>query len=193
MSALDGKLVVPHILTGWRLFRVEGRRFVSLYFGGSEASFAPDDRDWHRATCRAGHEPPNIDCECGFYAWTNREGVASFSTIPPSMWWAAMPEVIARVHLAGRVIIHDGGGYRAQCLRLAGWWPLEAWVQRVALRSRSAKLREWAMGVVAHMRRLEPCRHCRRPGCVLHRPIMTCRACGRSTSEAGCWFPIRAS
>jgi hypothetical protein len=61
--------------------------------------------------CARGHEAPQYDCQCGFYA-----------TKEPDEQWATYSVVYGKVALWGRVIEHERG-YRAQYA-----YPLELWV-----------------------------------------------------------------
>jgi hypothetical protein len=61
--------------------------------------------------CARGHEAPQYDCQCGFYA-----------TKEPDEHWATYSAAYGKVALWGRIVEHERG-YRAQYA-----YPLELWV-----------------------------------------------------------------
>lgn len=208
-SLLDGHVVVPNPIRGWRFFAVEDRRLTGLWHRGPEAYFAPDDRGWHRAACRrstvvaqywpgapvhvepmpSGHAAPQRECQCGFWAVARRE---LLSDVVGTNWRPGDPgnaQVVALVELAGRVVVHtkDGQttGWRAEHLRIVAWWPIWPWLVRVG--RRVSGLAEWADRVLGAG---PDCRHCGAPGCQLHRLEATCRACNQLGTVPGCWTEI---
>lgn len=204
-SPLDGLLVVPEPLRGWRFFAVEGCRFTGLWHRGPEAYFRPDDRGWHKAACNRTdvsyhywaaathaapsptHAAPQLDCQCGFWAVARRECLAEVvgrSWTPGGS--SGNAAAVARVELAGRIIVHteDGRtvGWRAEQLRVVAWWPLFPWLRRVGRRVEG--LAGWAERLLGAG---PDCRHCGAPGCQLHRLEVTCRACNQPGTVPGCW------
>jgi hypothetical protein len=207
--ALDGKLVVPEPLVGWRFFRVSNRQLIAFARQGPESTYQSDDRTWHEATCRqeigyteakAGlllsrdritHRAPNFDCECGFYSFKDVSDLVVAIGVHPAQW-SFIPEVIARVELAGRIVIHSHG-YRAQYQRIAQWWPTEEFLLEIlGIKRLRAAAKEW---IEIERRRIEsplnPCNHCGRGGCVRHGAQsighLVCRLCNTPSTEKGCW------
>lgn len=208
-SPLDGLLVVPEPIRGWRLFAVEGGRFVGLWHRGPEAEFAPDDRGWHRAACRRAvlvaqywpgapvvsepvaplHEAPQLECQCGFWAVARRDLLAEVvgrGWVPGGS--SGNAQVVARVELAGRLVVHtkDGAtvGWRAEQIRILAWWPIWPWLRRVG--RHVGPLADWAERLLGAG---PACRHCGAPGCPTH-ANPSCIACGRPSTELGCWREV---
>lgn len=190
---LDGLAVVPRPLVGWRLFTVDHLRLESLYFHGPETSFAFNDHDWHRARCRSHgphaeptHTAPNADCRCGFYAAATREELVAYIGRPEPSW---LQPIVAKVALAGRVIVHEHG-YRAEAMRVVAWWPIVTWAERMARHAKTEALRGWALWFSREVRSGQPCQHCGMPRCARHTAQLAavqCARCGRPSGERGCW------
>lgn len=181
----------------------------SLFHKGPETSFEFDDHDWHTAQCRRRdyecnifspstpppptHPAPSIDCYCGFYAWKDRSGIAKAQPMScasnSSVVYGA--QVVARVELAGRVILCDFG-YRAERMRIAAWWPLEVWSMTLARTKRQmpSLLQDWVLTFARIQNAGMRCHHCGLAGCCLHNGDTYCRMCKRSSREAGCWYDV---
>jgi hypothetical protein len=108
-----------------------------LYSPTDAGAWAPNT--WTTALCRfREHAAPHERCTCGLYAAKDLRfvlaalGHGRFS--PPRLDTQPTTFVVARVHLAGKVIEHDHG-YRAERARVAQILPIEGrrdWAEVVA-------------------------------------------------------------
>lgn len=196
-SPLDGLAVIPRPIIGWRCFAVEKSRMRSLFFLGDEAWWDFADRGWHEAVCRVAassaielvttrrpmHAAPHPDCKCGFYvAKSRRDLVLAIGSYKSP---ATLPQVVAKVMIAGRVVIHENG-WRAQKLRILACWPTKIWAKRVLSRCSDPIVQNWLRPWSYYA--IE-CHHDGLPGCDAHRWNGTCKVCGRPNSDRRCWYP----